>query len=356
MKKRSAVLLGLVAFLMTFGLLMIYDASSYNALQEFGDSFRYIKDQIFWTIVGMGGLVFFYLFDYKKLYYLALPILLVSIFLLILVFVPGLGISLLGAHRWIDLKFFTLQSSEFAKLALVIYLSAWFSGKEKGRLGAFLLLLGIVGGLIMAEPDMGTAGIVFILSLSMYFLSGAPVVQLVPVIPVLAILGLLFAKLEPYRAQRIATFLNFNQSAETSSYHVRQILIALGSGGLTGVGIGNSLQKYGFLPENTTDSIFAIIAEEVGLLGSAILIVVYLALILYGFKIAKAAPDNFGKLLSSGIVILVATQTIINLASQTALIPLTGVPLPFISYGGSALIVNMSAIGILLNISKQGKS
>lgn len=355
MKKRSAILLISLLTLTFFGLLMIYDASSYVSLKDFGDKYHFIKDQIFWTFIGFGALAFFYLFDYKKLYNLALPILLVAILFLSLVFVPGLGIELLGANRWVDFGFFTVQSSEFAKLALVIYLSAWFSGKEKGRLPAFVLLLGLVVGLILAEPDMGTGIIVLILALSMYFLSNAPFKQFFAILPVFAVVGLIFTKLEPYRAQRLATFLNFNQDPQTSSYHVRQILIALGSGGLTGVGIGNSLQKYAYLPENTTDSIFAIIAEEVGLIGSLFVIGFYILIVAYGFQIASKAKDNFGRLLASGIVILVGVQTLINLASQTALIPLTGVPLPFVSYGGSALIVNMSAVGILLNISKQSK-
>lgn len=355
MKKRSLLLFAAVGILTLFGLLMIYNASSYVALKDFGDKYQYIKDQIFWTLIGGFAMTFFYFFDYKKLYGLSIPILLLSILFLSLVFVPGLGIELLGANRWVDFGFFTLQSSEFAKLALVIYLSAWFSGKEKGRLPAFLLLLGLVVGLILAEPDMGTGGIVLILALSLYFLSGAAAWQFVGIIPIVAVLGFLFAKIEPYRAERLATFFNSNQSIEASSYHVRQILIALGSGGLTGVGLGNSLQKYAYLPENTTDSIFAIIAEEVGLVGSIFVIGLYALIAIHGFEIASKAKDNFGRLLASGITLLIAIQALLNLASQTALVPLTGVPLPFISYGGSALIVNMSAIGILLNISKQSK-
>lgn len=334
---------------------MIYNASSYVALKDFGDKYQYIKDQIFWTIIGSSALAFFYFFDYKRLYNLSLPILISAIIFLGLVFIPGIGIELLGANRWVDFGFFTLQSSEFAKLALAIYLAAWFSSKEERRLPAFLLLLSIVVGLILAEPDMGTGGIVLALALAMYFLSNAPVWQFIAIIPAVGILGFIFAKLEPYRAERLATFFNSEQSVQTSSYHVRQILIALGAGGLTGQGLGNSLQKYAYLPENTTDSIFAIIAEETGLMGGIFLIALYTFITLYGFEVASKAKDNFGRLLASGITVLIAIQALINLGSQTALIPLTGVPLPFISYGGSALIVNMSAIGILLNISKQGK-
>ena len=355
MKRDSIFLLGSTTALVLFGLFMIYDASSYVAFKDFGDKYHYIRDQFFWALIGFSGLTFFSFFDYKKLYNLALPILIFSIVLLILVFIPGTGVYALGANRWVDFRFFTLQSSEFAKLALSIYLAAWFSGKEKGRLPAFLLLMGLVLALIIAEPDMGTAVIILAQALTIYFLSGAPIWQFIGILPIVALLGVIFAKLEPYRAERLSTFFDFNQSVQTSSYHVRQILIALGSGGLTGVGLGNSLQKYGFLPENTTDSIFAIVAEEVGFIGSALVIGVFVFIVLLGFRISSKARDNFGKLLGGGITILLAFQTIVNLASQTALIPLTGVPLPFISYGGSALIVNLSAIGILLNISKQSK-
>jgi cell division protein FtsW len=173
--------------------------------------------------------------------------------------------------------------------------------------------------------------------------------------PVIAFLGFIFAKLEPYRAERLATFLNVNENISSTSYHVRQILIALGSGGLMGVGLGNSLQKYAYLPENTTDSIFAIIAEELGFLGACFIIGIFLIVIWRGFYIAINSKDAFGKLLAGGITTFLAVQIFINLAAQTALLPLTGIPLPFISYGGSALIINLCAIGILINIGKQIK-
>lgn len=355
MKRNSLLVLLATSFLTIFGLFMIYDASSYVSLKDFGDKYHYIKDQVSWAVLGVLGLVFFNLFDYRKLYLLSLPILLFSIILLILVFIPGIGVYVLGAHRWVDFKLFTLQSSEFAKLALTIFLAAWFSNREKGRFLAFILLLALVLFLILAEPDMGTAGIVLIIALTMYFLSGAPSWQFFTMIPAFAVLGFLAIKVAPYRAQRLTTFLDPNASPQTYSYHVRQILIALGSGGLTGVGFGNSLQKYAYLPESTTDSIFAIVAEEIGFLGSAIILGIYAFLILVGFRIAESAKDTFGKFLAAGITTLIGVQALINLASQTALLPLTGVPLPFISYGGSALIVNLCAVGILLNISKQSR-
>lgn len=332
---------------------MLFDASSYIAFRDFNDRYYYLREQSTWLVLGFIGLTFFAFFDYHKLYYLAVPILLVAIVLLLMVFIPGLGVYVLGARRWINMGFFILQPAEFVKLGLAIYLAAWFSTKEKGRFLAFLLLVGFVLLLVMLEPDMGTASVILAEAMVVYFISGGSIIHFLFIAPVLAVIGFVLIKLEPYRAARLATFLNFTHPLETSSYHVKQILIALGMGGVSGVGLGNSLQKYAYLPENATDSIFAIIAEEFGFIGSALLIFCYVILIWRGFLIAGQAKDAFGKLLASGITTYLGVQTIINLGAQTALIPLTGIPLPFISYGGSALVVSLCAIGILLNISKQ---
>jgi cell division protein FtsW len=354
MKRIDLILVASVLFLTFFGLFMIYDASSFVAFRDFADKYHFVKDQIFWIIFGLIALLFFSRFDYHKFYNLAIPILLVAIGLLLAVFIPGVGVKVLGASRWINLRFTTLQPSEFVKIALAIYLAAWFSKKEKGRIWAFLLLLSLIILLVILEPDMGTAVIILAEGIILYFLSGARSLYFVILAPIIAVLGFLFAKLEPYRAARISAYLNFNQDVSSSSYHVRQILIALGSGGLTGVGLGNSLQKYAYLPENVTDSIFAIIAEELGFLGALFIIIVFVIIIWRGFYIAINSKDQFGKLLAGGIITFLAMQIIINLSAQTALLPLTGIPLPFISYGGSALIINLTAVGILLNIAGKG--
>ncbi|MEK7186640.1 MAG: putative lipid II flippase FtsW [Patescibacteria group bacterium] len=353
MKRIDLILLISVIALTIFGLLMIYDASSFVAFRDFEDKYHYIKGQASWALLGFMGLTFFSFFDYKRLYNLSLPILLGSIILLILVFIPGIGVRALGAHRWINLGFSTIQPAEFIKLSLSIYLASWLSHKEKGRLGAFLLLLGFIVFLVMLEPDMGTTIVILLQALSVYFLSGGKMLYLGLLAPVAGVIGYLLVRLSPYRLKRLESFFNLNSSFEETSYHVRQILIALGSGGIFGVGLGNSIQKYAYLPETTTDSIFAIVAEELGFVGASILILIFGLIIWRGFRIATKAKDNFGKLLAGGIISYLAIQTIINLAAQTALIPLTGIPLPFISYGGSALIVNLCSIGILLNISKQ---
>lgn len=356
MKKIQVFLPFIVIILTLFGLLMIYDASAFSAFRDFSDKYHYIRDQVRWALLGFLGFSFFYFFDYHKLYNLSLPLLITAMVLLILVFIPGIGVRALGANRWVNTGFFILQPAEFVKLAIAIYLAAWFSQKEKGRFFAFCLLLGSILGLIMLEPDMGTAIIVMAEALVVYFLSGGSLVHFFLLVPVIFVSLLVLIKIEPYRAQRLASFLSSAQTIDNSSYHVKQILIALGVGGLTGVGLGNSLQKYAYLPEITTDSIFAIIAEEFGFIGSVIVILLYVVLVWFGFSIAKVAKDRFGQLLAGGIITFLATQAALNLGAQTALLPLTGVPLPFISYGGSSLVIDLSSIGILLNIAKQSHS
>lgn len=354
MKKLDLPLLFIVTVLTLFGLLMVYDASSVMAYNIFGDKYSYIKDQVVWVGIGFVLLFFFSAFDYRRLYNMALPLLLAAIGLLILVFFPGIGSSAKGASRWINLGFVSVQPAEFVKLALAIYLAAWFSHKEKGRLLAFSLLIGAVLLLVMLEPDMGTASIILFEAVTVYFLSGGSIMHFLIGGPIIGVVGYMFITLESYRMARLTSFLNVDKSLETVSYHVKQILIALGSGGFFGLGLGNSLQKYAYLPENVTDSIFPIIAEEFGFVGAAILIFLFIMLVWRGFFIAARSKEPFGKLLAGGIISFLGIQAVINLGAMTALFPLTGVPLPFISYGGSALIVDMAAIGILLNIAKQG--
>ncbi len=354
MKKLDFLLLGVVTFLTLFGLLMVYDASSIRAFMDFnGDKYHFLRDQAAWVVLGFITLFLFSHLDYHKYYYLALPILLLALLSLILVFLPGIGVGAKGAHRWIDLHFLTLQPAEFVKLSLAIYLAAWFSKKEKERFLAFSLLVGAVLFLVILEPDMGTASIILAEAGIMYFLSGGKIKHFLISIPVIGALWLLLIKIEPYRASRLVSFLNIGKSLQGVDYHVKQILISLGSGGIFGLGIGNSKQKYGYLPESMTDTIFPIIAEEIGFIGANVVILLFIIIIWRGFYIALKAKDAFGRLLAAGITSFLGIQVIINLGAMTVLFPLTGVPLPFISYGGSALVIDLASIGILLNISKQ---
>lgn len=338
------------------GVFILFESSTYNSLLQIGDKYYFVKFQALWVVVGSIVALVVSRIPYKKYYDLALPILLVTIVLLVAVFFPGIGVKLKGAHRWVNGGFFLIQPSELLKISLTIYLAAWLSVKEKGRIFAFLLLLGLNIFLVIVEPDMGTAFIIAASATLVYFLSGVSVKEM-GLIGLLLVVGIFtLIKIEPYRLARLTAFQSFDKTDLLStSYHVKQVLIALGSGGATGVGLGQSIQKYAYLPESTTDSIFAIFSEEAGFVGSTILIGMFLTLFLIGFLISAKTTDMFGKLLSGGIIIFIAIQTFVNLASQVVLVPLTGVPLPFISYGGSSTIINFIAIGILLNIAQKAK-
>lgn len=313
-----------------------------------------MKYQLIWILLGIVLMFGISRFNYKKLYNFSLPLLIVSMALLFIVFLPGIGMKLKGAHRWVDLKLFVFQPSELLKISLTLYLAAWLSSKEKGRLVAFLALLFLSVAMVAIEPDMGTALIVGATSIIVYFLSGAKIKEMLLIFMLLIVGSALLIKMEPYRMSRLASFSDFNQSSiMDSSYHTRQILIALGSGGFSGVGFGKSIQKYAYLPENTTDSIFAIYSEESGLVGSIVLISIFFSLVFLGFLISIRTQNKFGKLLAGGIISFLGIQTFINLASQVVLVPLTGVPLPFVSYGGSSMLINFLSVGILLNISNQ---
>jgi cell division protein FtsW len=331
---------------------MVYNASVAIAIRDFSDQYYYVREQLKGLVLGCIALVVFAGFGYKKLYNLALPLLLVTLVLLLAVFIPGIGIRTLGASRWIRLGFSGLQPAEFAKLALITYLSAWLSTKEKGRFLSFLLLIGMVVGLVMLEPDMGTSLILVLISLTLYFVSGAPVKQFLFLLPLLAAGFAMLAVLSPYRFARLTTFVNPQSDPLGASYQVRQALLAVGSGGFWGVGIGKSRQKYEYLPEANTDSIFAIVAEEGGLVGSVGLIGLIVFVVYRGFRISIRAPDAFSRLLAIGISSWIGLQAALNIAANLALLPLTGIPLPFISYGSSGLVITLAAIGILLSISK----
>lgn len=343
----------IVGIISLIGILMVYDASVVIAIRDFDDQYHFVREQLRWLIMGVGLSILFSFIDYHRWYKLALPLLIGVSFLLILVFIPGIGLGVLGAHRWLRFGFFVIQPSEFAKLVLILYLSAWFSFRESGRLFAFFLLLGMVVGLVVAEPDLGTAIVLFCTALVLYFLSGAPLVQFLVLIPIflLGVGGL--AMIAPYRLRRLTTFLHPESDPLGASYQIRQALLALGSGGWLGIGIGKSRQKYEYLPEANTDAIVAILGEEIGFVGVFFLIMLYLLFLWRGFRVAKRAPDMFGRLTALGISSWIGIQTALNLAAMVALVPLTGVPLPFISYGGSSLLVLFIAFGIMINIDKQ---
>lgn len=339
--------------LTTIGLIFIFEASSISAFRNFNDSFYYLKLQFIWFVIGVFLMVFFSSFDYHKLYYLAFPALLITIVLLILVLIPGIGHSVYGARRWINLGVINIQPTEIVKFSVILYLSSWFLYKEKNRFLSYLALLILIISLIMLQPDMGTAIIVFSIFFVLYFLSGQELQYLLVLVPFSIIGFFILVQTSSYRLKRFLALLNPNIDPLGVSYHVNQIVISLSAGGLFGRGFAESRQKYQFLPEAHTDSIFAIVGEELGFVGAFVLISLLFLLVYQTFKVAQSAKDRYGQLLAGATFSLLTFQIIINLGGMVNLIPLTGVPLPFISYGGSSLLVFFALMGILINIGKR---
>ncbi|MEK7592704.1 MAG: putative lipid II flippase FtsW [Patescibacteria group bacterium] len=345
----------MVIALSLFGVLMVYNSSVALAIRDFSDPLYYVKEQIKWLVIGFISLYICSRVRYTFWREVAVPILIGTLVLLFAVFLPGIGVSALGARRWISLGFTVFQPAELAKLSLIFYLSAWFTSRENGRLSSFLTLLCLVVGLVVLEPDLGTAMIITSVGVFMYFLSGSPLRHFAILVPILVAVVLLLAVISPYRFARLTSFLHPEKDPLGSSYQMRQSLIAFGSGGLTGIGLGKSRQKYEYLPEANTDAIFAIIGEELGFIGTASVVGMYLLILWRAFAIARNAPESFGRLVALGISSWIGIQSSLNFSALVALVPLTGIPLPLVSYGGSSLIVLLSGIGILLNISRYRK-
>lgn len=355
------VLFGVVVALCLFGLLMLYDASVVVAARDYGDKFHFVTQQALFFLVGMVGLLIASKIDYHFWKHMVPFLLLGALGLLFAVFVPGIGVEVLGARRWVQFgsSAFRLQPSYLLCFGLIAYLASWLSEDRQDKWSLtsgylrFALLMGVILLVVaLLQKDLGSAAILALTGLSMFFLAGGPLWEIGMTIGVgIGAVGLLIL-LEPYRRGRILSFLDRSNDTLGASYHINQALIALGSGGWLGVGIGQSRQKYSYLPEVQTDSIFAVLGEELGFLGALALTLTFLFLLWRGLQIARHAPDQFGKLLAGGIISLVGIQVFINLFAMAALIPLTGIPLPFISSGGTSLIVLLFSIGIVLNISK----
>lgn len=351
----SFIMLVLPIIISLVGLIFVFESSSIRALSETGDSFHYLKLQGFWIVFGIIGMFFFSYFNYKNLYLFSFPFLALTIILLLAVLIPGIGTRVNGTQGWIDLGFFNMQPSEFAKVALIIYLSSWFSKKEKSKFLPFMMLLGFLILLIMMQPDLGAATIIFSLAIAIYYLAGKNLRYLLFLFPVSVAGFLLLVFAAPYRLRRLTAFLNPTEDPQGVGYHINQILISLSNGGLFGQGFGASRQKYLFLPEAHTDSIFAIYGEELGFIGSVILIGTYVFFLYKLLKIYESTSDRFAQLLVGGILAFFGLQIMINLGGMVGLMPLTGVPLPFISYGGSHILISFALVGIALNIAKSSR-
>ncbi len=344
--------------LLVFGIIMVYSASAVSAYVNFQDSYYFLKRQILWVFLGIAAMLIIANIDYHVWKNTAKPILIVTIVLLILVLIPGLGKVVNGARRWLGFGSMYVQPSEMAKLGMVIF-TAWLLTQRQDKIYSFakgvmpsLAILMVVFGLILKEPDLGTAlaisGTVFV----MMFIAGAKVSQLLS-LSLVGIGGIVVAILtEPYRLKRLLAFSNPWADPLDTGYHIIQSLYAIGSGGLFGVGLGRSREKFLYLPEPHTDFIFAILAEELGFIGTVTIVILFFLFAWRGFKVAISAPDIFGSILAAGITSMIVVQALMNIAVVTASMPVTGIPLPFISFGGSALLFTLAGVGILLNISR----
>ena len=357
-------LLLIVGAIVLFGLVMLLSASAPSGYAEFSDSYYFIKHQIiFGLLPGLGALVAFSRIPYTFWRTHAWNLLILSIVLLVLVFIPGLSAGIGTANSWISIGgVFSLQPSEIVKLTFLFYLAAWLAQRDKhhvadvhGGLVPFVGVLGTIILLLVLQPDTGSMAIIAAMSLVVYFVAGAPITYILGLVAAgMSGLGLLIAS-SPYRAQRLTTFLHPELDPQGIGYHINQALLAIGSGGILGLGYGHSRQKFQYLPEVAGDSIFAIISEEMGFVVAAIIIGLFLLLLWRLLGIAKRAPDNFAKYVVVGIAAWIVIQAFFNIGSMLALMPITGVPLPFISYGGTSLAISLAAIGVVLNVSKSVK-
>lgn len=343
-------------FLVTiFGLIMVYDASVVQSYKDFGNKYYYIKQQVIWALLGFGLLGSLLIFKYSNFRKISKIMFITSCVLLIAVLIPGLGVSAGGAHRWLKLGPITIQPAEMVKMTIVVFFAGLFEKRIKNS--TFIVTLVAITFIVgFLQKDLGSSIVIFLTSLSVYIIAGARLSYLLMALPVSIIGFVFFVLTSPYRMRRILAFLNPFSDPQGFTYHISQILIALGSGSWFGLGLGQSRQKFEYIPEVTTDSIFAIVGEEFGFIGAVFIIILLTIIIWRGFKIAERCPDRFGKLLAVGLTSWLGIQILVNLGAMVSLIPLTGVPLPFISYGGSALLTNLMAVGVLLNISRYSEN
>lgn len=349
-------LIGIIGLLVILGIVILASASFHVAQERFGDPYYFLRNQIIFLTIGLilGFLAFKISLDFlkKKIFFL----LLVNILFLILVFVPGIGVTIDGASRWVNLGIFSFQPSEFLKLTFLVYLAVWITSPKRKisqSLLPFLIIISVITLTLSFQPDISTLAIIIVSGAVIYFLATVPIWHILAILSFIFFSLIFLIKLAPYRLHRLFVFLRPEYDPMGIGFHLRQALIAVGSGGILGLGLGLGRQKFGFLPQPISDSIFAIWAEEVGFIGSLILILLFLIFAWQGIKIAKTSKDKFCQCLAAGITFWITIQAFINIGSMIGILPLTGIPLPFISYGGSHLITELIAIGILLNISRQ---
>jgi cell division protein FtsW len=363
-RRRVAMpLLVAVLALVAIGVVMVYSASSVRALLSSNDPARYGIAQAVFAAIGLSAMVVLSRIDFRVYRYFAIPAYVGALILLAVVLVPSIGFEVGGSRRWLQLPVIgNFQPAEVAKLAIILYLAHWLDRRGRaahglrGGLIPFALLVAPGFLLIAFEPDLGTAGIYAVAAMSVFFMSGASLVGFFAMAGAVAAAAVVFVSRTPYQLARVTTFLDPERDPLGAGYNAMQALMALAMGGLAGVGLGASRQKYLYLPAPSTDFIYAIIGEEWGLIGTLIVLVLFLVIAWQGYRIAVHAPDTFSGLLAAGITTWLVVQAVINMMVVTALWPVTGIPLPFISYGGTALIINLVAVGILLSISREAQT
>ncbi|HVR87920.1 MAG TPA: putative lipid II flippase FtsW [Candidatus Limnocylindria bacterium] len=352
-------LLSVVFGLLAIGLAMVYSASGIRALDALDDPRYFLVQQSAWVGIGLLAMLVVARIDYHRYRRLAFAALVISLVLLVLVLVPGVGTRVGGAARWLRISSFAgLQPAELVKLTLVIYLAFWLgrTREEVGRWSItvpFVGLVGLVAALVVAEPDLGTAIVVVAIALAMYFVAGARLVEFGGLGVLTTVLVAIVAVVQPYRLARLQTFLDPWSDRRDAGFQTIQSLYGLALGGPFGEGLGAGKEKFGFLPAPYTDSIFAVLGNELGLFGTLLVVVLFLVIAFKGIRIAIAAPDQTGALLATGVTVWIAFQAWVNMAVVASLVPMTGITLPFISYGGSSICVGLVAVGILLNVGRQ---
>ncbi len=345
-------LLVLTLLLSILGVLFVFEASVAEAFTSFGNQYYFARQQLMWLGIGLVGMAISMHIPTKFWKTISPLAYLGGIVLLIMVFIPGIGKEVNGANRWLELGGINLQPAEVIKFSLIIFFASWMEKHQKLLPFLFLSVIPIV--LLFLQPDMGSALIVIGIALGLYYIAGAPYKIFFGVAMFGSIALLLLILLSPYRLKRLTTFINPEADPLGASFHIRQITLALGNGGILGQGIGKSRQKFSYIPEASTDSIFAIIAEEIGFIGSLILFVLFGLFLRLCYAITvKTEPQSYDHLLASGILLWLGVQILLNLSAIVALVPLTGIPLPFFSYGGTSLVMILWVTGILIGIGRR---
>jgi cell division protein FtsW len=360
-RRGDRALLLAVAALSAFGLVMVFSASEVQGWLWFHNAAYYFERQLMWLALGLVLLWVAAHVDYHRLRPLAWPLGVVAIALMVLVLVPHFGVEANGARRWLRLGPMQMQPAELAKIAAIIFMALWLE-RHRERLGSledgvvpFLALLGLITVLVILERDLGTTLILAAILLAQFMVAGGRKRHVLLLALIIGLCAYIFIRMEPYRLHRILAFFDPWADPLNTGFQAIQSVVALGSGGVFGVGLGQSIQKYQWLPFAHTDFIFAIVGEETGLIGTSAVLALFGLFAYRGYRVALKAPDAFGSLLACGITTWIAFQAMVNVAAVTVTLPTTGVPLPFISYGGSSLAIALGAVGILLNVSTQSE-